>query len=119
MESIVALELEEVKKRLTAEAGTNDGVILMQRYFQLSLLNVLWGMMAGRRYEAGDPKLETLLEINSGWFQSGNFGAGIVTAFPFLRFVFPEWTGYNKQMAANRAIHNYLRVNLVCPYCKL
>jgi hypothetical protein len=68
-------------------------------------------MMAARRYDHEDPKLAKLLEINSAWFQSGNFGAGVVTAFPFLRFCLREWTGYNQQMDGNRKIHQFLRVS--------
>lgn len=67
-------------------------------------------MLAGVRYSHDDPKLLKLLEVNSLWFQSGNFGAGIVTAYPFLRFIFKEWTGYYKQQYGNQVIYDFLTV---------
>jgi len=110
MESIVELELEQMHNRLSKIASTNGGKHRMERFFQPSLMNVLWTMMAAKRYEHDDPKLARLLEINSAWFQSGNFGAGVVTAFPFLRYMLKEWTGYNNQMEGNKNLHQFLRV---------
>jgi len=110
MEATVLSELEAVKARFQRLSERNGGVVLMRRHFQLSLLNVLWGMMAGIRYDYDDPKLVRLIEASSAWFESGNFGAGIVTAYPFLRFLFKEWTGYNVQVKGNEAVHNFLRV---------
>lgn len=110
MESTVLSELAEVKERFRRLSRENEGVVLMRRHFQLSLLNVLWGMMAGVRYDHDDPRLAKIIEVSSAWFESGNFGAGIVTAFPFLRLIFPEWTGYNIQDKGNATIHTFLRV---------
>ena len=110
MESIVSVELEEMMSRLT-KVATSDGIIVFERFFQLSLLNVLWSMLAGKRYSHDDPKLLKLLEINSLWFQSGSFGAGIITAFPFIRFLLPELTGSNMMIKGNSAVYEFLRVN--------
>ncbi|XP_021945089.1 methyl farnesoate epoxidase [Folsomia candida] len=109
MESIVELELECMDKRLRSASKVNGGKVLMERFFQPSLMNVLWTMMAAKRYDHDDPKLTKLLEINSGWFQTGSFGSGIITAFPFIRFLFPEWTGYSSLMHGNRKIHQFAR----------
>jgi len=110
MTSVVETELEEVMRRLkmASEDKSKGGVVRMERFFQLSSLNVLWTMMAGIRYSHDDPKLQELLRVNSGWLQTGNFFAGIVAAFPFIRHVFPEWTGYNFMNKANQMIYDYV-----------
>ncbi|CAG7822950.1 unnamed protein product [Allacma fusca] len=108
MESIMSIELQEMMEGLRKVAKTNGGKHRMERFFQLSLLNVVWTMLAGKRYSHDDPRLHKLLKLNSMWFQSGNFGGGIVIAYPFLRFLFPNLLGYNLQKEANAKIYEFL-----------
>lgn len=110
MEGVIAEELRHFHGRLSKIANQNGGKYRMERFFQPSIMSILWSVMAGERYNHDDPNLERLLEINSTWFQNGNFGAGMVVAYPFLRWLFKEWTGYNRMQEGNEMIWSFIRV---------
>ncbi|ODM93688.1 Methyl farnesoate epoxidase [Orchesella cincta] len=109
MEVTVREELKHFHGRMSNIAKKNGGQYRMERFFQSSIMSILWVMMAGERYDHDDPNLERLLKINSTWFQSGNFGAGMVVAYPFLRFLFKEWTGYYRIEEGNEMIWGFIR----------
>lgn len=109
MESVISEEIKSFHERLTTIAKKNGDKVHMERFFQPSIMSILWALMAGERYNHDDPNLDRLLKINSTWFQTGNFGAGVVVAYPFLRFLFKEWTGYYRMQHGNEMIWNFIR----------
>ncbi|CAG7822951.1 unnamed protein product [Allacma fusca] len=109
MEALIRIELEDIMQKLNKISQNNGGRTVFERFFQLGFLNVLWGMLAGKRYSLDDPKLINLLKMNSQWFQSGVFGGGIVFAYPFLRYIFPDALGYNLQQKVNVKIFDYVK----------
>lgn len=112
MEGVISEELRHFHDRFSAIAKKNGGRHRMERFFQPSIMSILWALMAGERYNHDDPNLERLLKINSTWFQTGNFGAGVVVAYPFLRFVLKEFTGYYRMQDGNEMIWSFIRVHL-------
>ena len=46
------------------------------------------------RFEIGDAKLDELLASFGSAFGSANFT--LIVAFPFLRHIVPEWSGWNQ-----------------------
>lgn len=55
-------------------------------------------MVTGRLALEDKPDIQILSEKGDGFVKSGIFGAGIVNAFPVLRFIFPKALGYDVQM---------------------
>nr|ARE68678.1 methyl farnesoate epoxidase [Epicauta chinensis] len=70
--------------------------IWMHTAFDVSVLNVLWAMMAGERFNVNDERLLKLLQIIHDAFRLTDMSGGMLNQLPFLRFVAPDVCGYNK-----------------------
>ncbi|RZB39555.1 p450 domain containing protein, partial [Asbolus verrucosus] len=70
--------------------------IWMHTAFDVSVLNVLWAMMAGERFDINDERLLKLLKIIHDAFRLTDMSGGMLNQMPFLRFIAPETCGYNK-----------------------
>ncbi|XP_011686917.1 PREDICTED: probable cytochrome P450 305a1 isoform X2 [Wasmannia auropunctata] len=104
-----------MKEQLTLEARnlvdhlqliSERGAVMMHRVFDVAVLNSLWFMIAGHRYEYEDQKLqETLETVHDAFRLMDNLG-GVISQVPFLRFVIPDLLGYNELM---RILNNLWR----------
>ncbi|XP_035713643.1 cytochrome P450 2K6 isoform X1 [Folsomia candida] len=63
-----------------------------------SILSIMWQMIVGRLSPEDEPSIKILSEKGDAFVRVSVFGTGIVNAFPFLRFIFPNALGYNVQM---------------------
>jgi len=112
MQNLVMDELTELLKHMDSDRQQNkDGrVRFTVNYFHRSFANLIANMMMGKRFHYDDPELLSLLHHGHDFIKNGIFGAGILTAFPFLKYVFPEALGYNTQMGAVRGIQQCAKV---------
>lgn len=113
MESTITKELESFVNHLRQQAAIDDGVIRVDRLFHLSLLNVLWSMVGGNKFSHDDPKLSHLLKINEDVLRSGNFGANLAFAFPFLSHWLPN---FYVQKRVNGTFQRYIKVGALSQY---
>jgi hypothetical protein len=78
-EECVNLILKEVKK-------SKDSVISVDDKFGISVINILWAIMAGVRYKHDDENFKKMLNLIQDSFRAGNIGGGnFVNAYPWLR----------------------------------
>lgn len=73
-------------------------VIEVNLLFNPSILSTMWQMVLGKVSPEDEPLIKILSEKGDAFVRSGILGMGVVSAFPFLRFVFPKALGYNVQM---------------------
>ncbi|ODM94784.1 Methyl farnesoate epoxidase [Orchesella cincta] len=97
MHSAIQDELTEVVYELKESIKENNGIHYFDTCFTISTLNVLWSMLAGRRYEHSDPNLLKLLKIMRKMMESCNFGNSFLLAYPQWKDWFPDWTGMTLQ----------------------
>lgn len=88
--------LEEAKDLMAALKKQCHQPIWMHTAFDTSVINVLWAMIAGRRYSIDDAKLKKLMQIIHDAFRAADISGGMLNQLPFLRFIAPEQTGYSK-----------------------
>jgi methyl farnesoate epoxidase/farnesoate epoxidase len=112
MESVMKDELDHLIELMKEEMSQRDGKVKVELLFNLSLLNVLWTMVAGKRFNHDDPRLQFLLDLNEKAFKAGTFGADLSIAFPFLRHLFPGPTGANILQQLFREFHQYFGVSV-------
>ncbi|CAL8121416.1 unnamed protein product [Orchesella dallaii] len=93
MHPIIQAELEEVVRDLKERIEESDGVLTVDGYFTISALNLVWSILAGKRYEHCDPKLLRLNKVVKEFFSSSNTSTNILFAYPEWRNWFPDWTG--------------------------
>ncbi len=86
MEDVIAEEVEHFKSYLDEQraAAASDGLISVQNFFNIGILNVLWRLVAGRRFEYGDPKLQELMRMTSDLITTSGLRPNITMLFPFL-----------------------------------
>ena len=75
--------------------------------FAVPILNVLWAMVAGYSFKREDEHMKMVLELTSYIFTSKIFV--IANALPWIRFIFPSLTGYNKRLKAFRLMREQIR----------
>lgn len=66
----------------------------MYGLFDVSVLNVLWTMLAGQRFALNDVKLAKLMELVHVSFRMLDMSGGILNQMPFVRFLAPNRSGY-------------------------
>ncbi len=65
MEDVINEEVAYFADHLAKEAAASreKGVISVQNFFNVTILNVLWRIVAGKRYDYGDSELGRILKI--------------------------------------------------------
>ncbi|EFA01264.1 cytochrome P450 15A1 [Tribolium castaneum] len=87
---------EETKDLIAVFKKQCSEPIWMHTAFDVSVLNVLWAMMAGERFNINDERLRKLLKIVHDAFRLTDMSGGMLNQLPFLRFIAPETCGYNQ-----------------------
>ncbi|XP_018325317.1 methyl farnesoate epoxidase-like [Agrilus planipennis] len=105
MELIVFEEARELVDCLRSKCAQP---ITINNTFDISVLNVLWALLAGERFSLDNPRLAGLLSIIHDAFRIVDFGGGIVNQLPFLRFVAPEYSGYKQSYAILKRTWQFL-----------
>ncbi len=100
-ESIIHEECEECIDSILKEVkNTSDSVISVHDKFGVSVINILWAIMAGVRHKHDDENFKKLLQTIQESFRAANpRSGGLVNIYPFLRH-FPYFKQQFKKMTA-------------------
>ncbi|KAJ1525347.1 hypothetical protein ONE63_010165 [Megalurothrips usitatus] len=109
MEARVAEEAAELVEALRARAGGRARAVPMGRAFDVSVLNSLWAMLAGKRFPLDDARLAGLLHTLSDCFRRTDGSGGLLNQMPFLRFVAPDRCGYTGTLRNLTTLWAFLR----------
>ena len=89
---VIADFLANLKDKSSADPNS---IVNFKRIFNVSIVNILWAAVAGRRFQLDDEKLDNLIARLEYMFRSGNMliaaipiPVRIVRFFPFLEKVF-------------------------------
>nr|CAH7748876.1 unnamed protein product [Callosobruchus chinensis] len=93
MSTLLEEESQELVKYLQRRTNGGEGVVNMHSLFSTPILNTLWRMLAGVRYDTGDPKLAELHEILADMLKQVSMVGKTFAAFPILRYLAPEASG--------------------------
>ncbi|KAF9419040.1 hypothetical protein HW555_004367 [Spodoptera exigua] len=106
MESYIAEECRALVKLRTGDAGQP---ILVNSMFNISIVNILWRLVAGKRYDLEDRKLKTLCDLIMRLFRAVDMSGGILNFMPFVRHILPGLSGYTELTSIHKALHDFLR----------
>ncbi|CAD1479939.1 unnamed protein product, partial [Heterotrigona itama] len=106
MEKQLTVEAENLTNHLRHASA--KGPVSMHTAFDIAVLNSLWCMFAGHRFDYGNEKLVEILEIVHDAFRLMDTMGGIVSQMPFLRFIVPELSGYNDLMRILQKLWGFL-----------
>ncbi|XP_053672998.1 methyl farnesoate epoxidase-like [Anopheles nili] len=118
---VIEREVEELiaNYRIRVAAGET---FPMSGSLDVSLLNVLWVLMAGQRFDLENERLRWLAETIHQTFHVIDVSGGTLNRFPWLRFVCPESSGYGPMLRLLKPLWGFLeetiesiRKNPHCP----
>jgi len=88
-------------------ASSSKEVEVSMSIFAVPVLNVLWEMVAGHSFKREDVEVQKILKMMNWVFTSKVFG--IAMMMPWVRFIFPSFTGYNKRLDTLKAMQEAFR----------
>lgn len=94
-----------------AKAGKSAIEVEMSEAFNLSVLNSLWLMLAGIRYNPEEKELSSLQVLLTDLFANIDMCGCLFSQFPILQYLAPEISGYNKFIHIHREIWKFLKVS--------
>ncbi|XP_046657699.1 methyl farnesoate epoxidase-like [Daphnia pulicaria] len=110
--SLEGIILDEIRDLVTDINGvvecSKDGNIMLDDVFTTSVINILWVMVSGTRFKRGDPQMDRLTSCMNGFMRYSNGGPNLLTVVPFIRYIAPELSGYNRLMQYIGPIRSYI-----------
>jgi len=88
-------------------------VVELHDAFGLPMLNTIWVMLAGIRYDPDDVELRKLQKILAEMFASMDMTGCLFNHFPILRFLMPEASGYTQYMKCHQKLWAFLHEELL------
>lgn len=104
MEGMILDQVEDIVKEMK-----NHPIIQVSSLFNVSILNMLWGMIAGVTYERNDERLKYLFEKINRAFRAGSAAGNAANAFPILRKIAPGLSGYKHVMDTVKDLQDFFR----------
>jgi len=114
MEETLQDELDDLTKSLSAQLASGNNVVNMKQYFTISVLNILWNMIAGYRFSRDDAKLHNLLRLLDRLVKASALGStrmSAAIAFPILQKAFSTFSKHNQiRWELFSSMHQFFRV---------
>uniref|UniRef100_A0A182NGX6 Cytochrome P450 n=1 Tax=Anopheles dirus TaxID=7168 RepID=A0A182NGX6_9DIPT len=85
----------ELKELLDVIGSRMEQPIWPGSIFAPSVINVLWTFVTGCRVPREDDRLQRLLQLLRERSKVFDMSGGTLNHLPWLRFIAPEWSGYN------------------------
>lgn len=79
----------------------------VEKLFAPAVLNVLWVTTFGTRKTRTDERLNKLLKLFERRAKAFDISGGVLTQFPWLRFVIPEKIGYSLIVKLNEELKSF------------
>lgn len=108
-------EVTELLKNLEARSLRGDVIPVQEEgnnIFDISVMNVMWMILRGERYEPDDPKIINLMETIHKSFQIVDMSGGILNFFPFVRYFLPDKSGFRPLVETLKPLWSFLKFNI-------
>ncbi|KAK2577857.1 hypothetical protein KPH14_001120 [Odynerus spinipes] len=97
-------EYKSMKKTLVSK----QMIVSMDDAFGITVLNTLWKMMAGKRFNTDDKTLMHLQKILTKLFKEIDMIGALFSHFPLLRFIAPTLSGYQSFLEIHQQLWSFL-----------
>lgn len=105
MEEEIQKSVEELVTYISKQNG--ESLWPGENFLSQSILNVLWIFCSGRRLARNDATILRLIELLYKRSKLFDMAGGILSQFPLLRFIAPEWSGYTLIKNLNQEFYNF------------
>jgi len=107
MEEMIKEEVELFTEEIRKSKGEPFDFI---NKFNLPILNALWNVTVGQRFDYDDPKLMSIIERLTNWFKRvANPSAILVLVYPWFFKLFPKFLEYNETLDTSHEILNMIK----------
>ncbi|XP_046394777.1 methyl farnesoate epoxidase-like [Ischnura elegans] len=87
--------IDEIDKIIAGSKPGQPNLIDFNKILAGPNVNVLWHIMAGERFEMGDPDFLRIVNGIMAYFRSSNPDGGVLSSFPAIAKLFPSLTPMN------------------------
>lgn len=98
--------LNDFKQMLAQQNG--HAMLQMRDAFSIYVLNTLWTMMAGIRYNQENKEVQHLQGLLYTLFTNIDMVGALFSHFPFLRFLAPNFSGYTQFKDIHKLLYSFL-----------
>ncbi|XP_023936785.2 farnesoate epoxidase [Bicyclus anynana] len=109
MEANISEECNALIDMRMADAGVP---VVVNHMFDVCIVNILWKLVAGKRYDLANEQLKVLCDLITRSFKVVDMSGGILNFLPFLRHVVPNLIGYTELRAIHDALYDFLRTTV-------
>jgi len=89
--------LAEIDENINSSYG-GVGIFDVSDLFLIPVFKLPWKLIMGRCTDQDIETFKPLIKKTILMAENTMTGAGLINAFPFIRFLFPKWTGHNITM---------------------
>ena len=109
--SLETIMQEEIKKFCEElKQDCREGPVDLSDKFNVMVINILWRIIGGKSFDYKDKKFEELVQhLNKGFSAiAPTPKLAMLFAFPFLRKLFPKWTGFDVLKRGYHGVYDFL-----------
>ncbi|XP_072947790.1 farnesoate epoxidase-like isoform X2 [Epargyreus clarus] len=106
MEHYITEECKALVELRLADAGKP---IYASHMFDVSIINILWRLVAGKRYDLENEQLKHLCYMITRSFQVVDMSGGVLNFMPFLRHFIPNLIGYTELKNLHGTLYMFLK----------
>ncbi|GAB0089840.1 Probable cytochrome P450 305a1 [Sergentomyia squamirostris] len=107
MELAIVEEMKDIVAFIATQSSAECG-FWVGRHLAVSVLNVLWTFTAGKRLTRGDNRIQRLLTLLEDRSKAFDMSGGVLSQAPWIRFIAPEWSGFNIIQRFNEELKSLL-----------
>ncbi|XP_065574487.1 methyl farnesoate epoxidase-like [Artemia franciscana] len=108
-ETVAQEEIRELLNFVSKVSKTSNGAVDLHGELTVSVINILWTIVAGKRYNRDDEEFVEFLGQITAMFRSGVKVTNYVIPFPFLRHIVPGLVGWNEFRDCNQAMRRFFK----------
>ncbi|XP_011861104.1 PREDICTED: probable cytochrome P450 305a1 [Vollenhovia emeryi] len=86
----------------------DGGVRQIRPVIAPAVINVLWMLVTGRKPSENLPRLQKFIDLLDRRAQQFDMTGGILSTFPWIRYIAPEMSGYNILVTLNNELKSFL-----------
>uniref|UniRef100_A0A182KGU1 C2H2-type domain-containing protein n=1 Tax=Anopheles christyi TaxID=43041 RepID=A0A182KGU1_9DIPT len=105
---VIEREVQELVENFRQRAAKAE-TFPMSGSMDVALLNVLWVLLAGQRFELENERLGWLADTVHRTFHVIDVSGGTLNRFPWLRYVCPESSGYGPMIRLLKPLWGFLK----------
>jgi cytochrome P450 len=109
LEGLIQEEIQETCEEMDEKVKENKGIVPIANAFGVPVINILWAVVAGKRFSHDDDKLKELLRRINESFRTQSHANNLINEYPFLRHLPYFSADWQKLIAARDHTKDFIQ----------